>query len=225
MKFFKFITLSFGVLILQIAQLGTAEEEYEAGIDYKVLDNTEEEVTEKTSSEESEKISVVEYFSYGCPACYKIESHISSWIKTVETDVEFKREAVVFFEHWAPLAKAYYAAIELDVLDSIHLPMFEALHDEKLPMQDTSRIKQLFEKEANIDSNAFSEAFDDREAVVDRILEVHKAVRLMKVSSTPTIVVDGRFLVTTRTAQSQKRIFPIVDYLVKKIRDERKSAN
>ena len=224
---FSFLKIvSTGIAILWIPLLANAAEEYEAGIDYKVLEQNEEVVATDTPSANSEKISVVEYFSYSCPACQKFEAHISNWLANEKDDVEFVREAVVFYPNWAPLAKAYYVAIELDVLDAVHMPMFEAMHDEKLPMDDPQHIEQLFVEEAKIESETFRTSYNDEDkTVINRVLEVHETVRAMRIKNTPTIVVDSRYLVNTRTAQSSKRIFPIVDYLVEKLREERKSAN
>ncbi|MYF37369.1 MAG: thiol:disulfide interchange protein DsbA/DsbL [Gammaproteobacteria bacterium] len=208
-----------------IAQVGSTTEEYEAGIDYKVLELKEDAEGTETLSEESEKISVIEYFSYGCIACKKLEPHISEWLVNKEDDVEFNREAVVFQKDWVPLAKAYYVAIELDVLDSVHIPMFEAIHDEKRKLEDPSNIEQLFKEKAEVDPKVFRATYNDSESIVDHILEVHETIQAMVIKNTPTVVVDGRFLVNTRTAQSRKRIFPIVDFLIKKVRTERQNIS
>lgn len=208
-----------------LAQVGSTTEEYEAGIDYKVLDLKQDTDDTETPSDESENISVIEYFSYGCIACKKLEPHISQWLVNKKDDVQFKREAVVFQKNWVPLAKAYYVAVELDVLDLVHIPMFEAIHDEKRKLDDPSNIEQLFKEKAEVDPKAFRATYNDSESIVDHILDVHETIQSMVIKNTPTVVVDGRFLVNTRTAQSRKRIFPIVDFLVKKVRTERQNIS
>lgn len=221
---FKIVSVS--SLLLWISPLGTADEEFEPGVDYKVLNSQTEAVTTDVPSKDIEKISVVEYFSYGCPACKKFEVEISNWLDTMEDDVEFRREAVVFFEDWAILAKAYYVAIELDVLDAIHMPMFEALHDKKLPLNNRAHIEQLFMDEAKIESEVFRKTYNDEDqTILNRILEVHETARSFRIKNTPTVVVNDRYLVNTRTAQSRKRIFRIVDYLLKKVRNEHKNGS
>ena len=201
-----------------------ADEEFEPGVDYKVLDFEEDAATTEVPSSDSEKISVVEYFSYGCVACKKFEAEISTWLDTKQDDVEFRREAVVFFEDWALLAKAYYVAIELDVLDAIHMPMFETLHVKKLPMKNREDIEQLFLEKANIDAEVFRETYNDEDqTILNRILEVHETARLMSIKNTPTVVVHDKYLVNTRTAQSRARIFRVVNHLVEKVRNETRS--
>lgn len=221
----KIKTLLVGSLLLWIPQLGTTAEEYEPGVDYKILTDTVKVTESDDSSKPPETISVVEYFSYGCRACKKFEAEIAKWLTTKVKDVEFRREAVVFFESWAALAKAYYVAIELNVLDHVHMPMFDAIHDEKISMVDPKQIEELFLDHTDIESKAFRETYNDLDqTVMNRILEVHETVRLMRIKNTPTIVVDSRYLVNTRTAQSQKRIFGIIDHLLEKVRNERKNT-
>lgn len=224
MKFSVFKKASIVCLFWWISLISADTEEYEAGIDYKVVEDKDDAEATETASEETEKITVIEYFSYGCLACKKFEQHISNWLADKEDDVEFRREAVVFRKSWAQLAKAYYVAIELDVLDVVHLPIFEAVHVKKRNMEDPRNIQQLFEDEADIDSEMFIATYND-EKVVDLILDVHETVQSMNIKNTPTIVVDGKFLVNTHTAQSRRRIFPIVDFLVKKVRSERNSVS
>lgn len=211
-------------LLLWISPFVTADEEFEPGVDYKVLDLPKDAATTKALSTDSENISVVEYFSYGCGACKKFEVEISTWLDTKEDDVEFRREAVVFFEDWALLAKAYYVAIELDVLDAIHMPMFEALHVKKLPMKNREDIERLFIEKGNVDSEVFRKTYNDEDqSILNRILEVHETARLMSIKNTPTVVVNDKYLVNTRTAQSRARIFRVVNHLVEKVRNENKS--
>ena len=217
--------VSVSTLVLWISSLVVADEEFEPGVDYKVLNFPNDVATKDASSKNSEKISVVEYFSYGCVACKKFEVEISTWLDTKEDDVAFRREAVVFFEDWAILAKAYYVAIELDVLDAVHIPMFEALHVKKLPITNREHIEQLFLDEANIDSEVFRKVYNDEDqSILNRILEVHETARFMSIKNTPTVVVNDKYLVNTRTAQSRARIFRVVNHLVEKVRGEKKST-
>lgn len=216
---------SIACLVWWIVQAGTATEEYEAGIDYHVLENKEDTEAKDSASVASEKITVIEYFSYGCLACKKFEVQISNWLDNKADDVEFKREAVVFQESWALLAKAYYTAVELDVLDAVHIPMFEAIHEDKRAMYEPKNIEHLFKEEAQIDSKVFRQTFYEDDTIVDEILNIHERVQSLGIKNTPTVVVDGKYLVNTRTAQSRKRIFLIVDFLTDKVRTERQSVS
>ncbi|MYD45110.1 MAG: thiol:disulfide interchange protein DsbA/DsbL [Gammaproteobacteria bacterium] len=212
---------SFACAVFWLVQTGTSAEEYEAGIDYYVLDVKEDIDVKGSAPDATEKITVIEYFSYGCLACKKFEDHISKWLANKEDDVEFKREAVVFQESWAMLAKAYYTAVKLDVLDAVHIPMFEAIHEEKRAMHEPKNIEQLFKDEAQIDSKVFRETFYEDDTIVEEIVDIHEKAQSMRIKRTPSVVVDGKFLVNTQTAQSRKRIFLIVDFLITKVRTER----
>ncbi len=212
---------SIACTVLWLVQGGACTEEFEAGIDYLVLKSKEDAEIKASATDPTKKITVIEYFSYGCLACKKFEDHISKWLANKEDDVEFKREAVVFQESWAMLAKAYYTAVKLDVLDAVHIPMFDAVHEEKRAMHEPKNIEQLFKEEARIDSKVFRETFYEDETIVDEIVDIHEKAQSMKLKRTPSVVVEGKYLVNTQTAQSRKRIFLIVDYLVEKVRTER----
>ena len=223
MKSLVLTRASIACLVLWMGQAGTAAEEYEAGLDYHILETDEDTEANDIVSGASAKISVIEYFSYGCTACMKFEVHISNWLENKADDVEFKREAVVFHQSWAMLAKAYYTAVELNVLDEVHGPMFEAIHEEKRSMHEPKNIERLFKEEAQIDSETFRETFHEDHKIVDQILNIHERVQSLRIRNTPTVVVDGKYLVNTRTAQTRKRIFLIVDFLTDKVRAERQN--
>ena len=41
---------------------------------------------------EAGKVEVIEFFWYGCPHCYAIESSVNAWVKSKPADVVFKRD-------------------------------------------------------------------------------------------------------------------------------------
>lgn len=209
---FRFVFVALGVW-LTVGILADTEE-FEAGIDYKILE-------EQLAAEPSENIKVVEYFSYGCVHCYRIEKHIKSWLESVAEDVEFSREAVVLTESWAPYAKLFYTAIELDVSLETHMQVFQLIHDHKQELRKLSDLTDIFVEEAEVTSAEFIEVYESQ-AVIDKILAVHadfKIISKASHTSTPCIVVGDRYVVNTRTAGSQQRIFKVVDFLIDKIRE------
>ena len=86
------------------------------------------------------KIEVVEIFWYGCPHCYDFEPHVQNWLDKKPEAAEFKRMPGIFSEKWIPHARAYYAAMEMGVLDQLHKPLFDALHEEKRNIYDKGAI-------------------------------------------------------------------------------------
>ena len=62
------------------------------------------------SLERSEKPRVIEFFSYGCPHCYRFEPFVQAWLKTKPEDVSVLRVPVAFHDEWKFYAQAYYVA-------------------------------------------------------------------------------------------------------------------
>ncbi len=204
------------VLVALFLFAGTAAgAEFEAGIDYLVIDPAV-----VPESDPEEVIKVIEYFSYGCKHCYTFEDKIKPWLENKEDDVVFEREAVVFQQAWVELARAYYIARKLDIVDKVHMPIFHAVHKKKDDFDDEAVMQNLFEEEAGIEPELFKEVYSEDE-VLNNITEIHALLRLYGIKRTPTIVVADRFIVNTQTARSQQNIFNVVDYLVNVVRDER----
>lgn len=217
---FTFV-LAIGVMFLCILSLfANDKEQFESGLDYLILEEG------KLQRPDTEKIEVVEYFSYGCVHCFRFERHIKKWLETIREDVVFAREAVVMRESAIPYARAFYAAEELEVTKKVHDLMFRTIHTERTSMRSDDRLTTFFEEQAEIAPDEFLEVLYS-EKVRDRILATHEdfdVVGRASVASTPQIVVDNRYVVTTRTAGSQARIFQIVDFLVDNIRTETESS-
>ena len=77
---------------------------------------------------EDGKISVDEFFWYGCPSCYAFEPHLERWLASKPDDVEFVRIHASLSPSWRIPARAFYAAEALGVVDQVHRPLFDAIH-------------------------------------------------------------------------------------------------
>ena len=104
-------TLVFILLALSFSQLAAAENtppviNFQEPQDY---------VT-KFPNETVDKPVVVEFFSFMCPACFRMESTVQRWLKQKPEDVEFMRVPVTLGNRaWRLVGKAYYIAEELNV--------------------------------------------------------------------------------------------------------------
>ena len=70
------------------------------------LGNEFKQTAQVIPTENPAKIEVTEIFWYGCPHCYHLEVPLSSWVKKLPADVNFKRVPGVPRQDWAPMAKA-----------------------------------------------------------------------------------------------------------------------
>ena len=58
----------------------------------------------------TEKVEVIEFFSYACPHCFAMQPHVEKWAAELPKDVAFTRVPVSFGRReWGQLSRAYYA--------------------------------------------------------------------------------------------------------------------
>lgn len=195
---------------------------YKEGEHFFVLPESVEELDEGSDADSDGEIEVVEFFSYSCPHCYRLQPFVKNWLERKSEDVVLRREHVVFNTKTIPLARAYYMAEELKVLSELHDKIFEALHRHNMNISSESVLMQLFKGIAEVDSETFKEKYWSEETQ-ERIRAGNRRVSAWRISATPALVVGGKYLVTTE-AGSQRRMFQVVDFLVEKIRKESKAT-
>lgn len=194
---------------------------YKEGEHFFVLPDSVEELDEGTDADSDGEIEVLEFFSYSCRHCYRLQPFVKNWLDRKPEDVVLRREHVIFNTKTIPLARAYYMAEELKVLSEMHDKIFEALHRHNMNISSESVLMQLFKGIAEVDSETFKEKYWSEETQ-DRIRAGNRKVSAWRISATPSLVVGGKYLVTT-DAGSQRTMFQVVDFLVEKIRKESKA--
>ena len=92
----------------------------------------------------SNKIEVIEFFSYGCRYCYDLQPTIDKWSKKLPSDVVFKRIPVSFGRfQWASLAKLYYVLETTGDLARLDRAIFEALHEKGTIVRRFNQINSI----------------------------------------------------------------------------------
>lgn len=138
------------------------------------------------------KIEVVEIFSYGCSHCHRFEATLERWLKSKPDNVEFVRLPAIFSPQLALLARAYYTAEALSVLDKVHKPLFDAIHMQKRRLGSEDEIAEVF-VENGVSKDDFHKAFRSFsvEAKVRRASELGKRYG---VEATPSMVINGKYI-------------------------------
>lgn len=173
---------------------------------YTVLDKPQR-------TEVSDGVEVREFFSYGCPHCFTFRPLFHSWLEKAPEGVKVVRVPVIFNKAWEPLAKAYYVAEALGAVDKLHKPLFEAVNVQKKKLRKDADLVEFFtahgftKEQVNNALNSFT---------VD--MKMRQNPTLLKaygITSTPTVVVNGKYVVTPTAAGGQERMIQIIDGLVK----------
>lgn len=211
------------ILAMVLPLLACAESEpvkpmFEEGTDYDVLGD-------QPKPAKTGPIEVTEVFWYGCGHCYKFESIIGPWKKTLADDVEFVGSPAMWKMRRDPMdamwthAKIYYTASALDSLDKLHMVFFDAMHKQNKQLVDSKEISALVSAQG-LDGEAFVKTMDSF-AVNAQVNLADARQRNYNVTGTPEMVVAGYYHVGTAKAKSQKRMLEIVDFLIEKVRKER----
>jgi thiol:disulfide interchange protein DsbA len=165
------------------------------------------------------KIEVIEFFSYGCPHCYELEPLIASWKKKLPPDVAFRRVAVAFGRPmWDSLGRAYYAFSDMHVLPKVDNAIFDAVHRQRLPLQDEKSIAAWVGKQG-LDAAKFTAAYNSF-SVSTRMSQGERMVEAYQVSGVPMIVVGGKYVAQ---GGSYEAMLSIASELVAKVRAENKA--
>ena len=164
---------------------------------------------------------VEEFFNYICPACNAFEPLFVAWQAKLPADVKVVHVPASFRADFVPYARAYYAAQSLNIAEKAHAAVYSAIHRGRtLPAEgqrpDEEKIAAFYAA-YGVDAQQFLAAM--KSFAVD--LKVRRAAEHMqksRIPSTPSVVINGRYLVRGESYQDMLRI---ADYLIEQ---ERKAA-
>ncbi|MBI5006502.1 MAG: thiol:disulfide interchange protein DsbA/DsbL [Nitrosomonadales bacterium] len=197
----------FAVLALLCATQVQAE--VVAGRDYKVM-NPPQPVSSGS------KVEVLEFFFYGCSHCYHLHPLIEAWEQKKPRDVELQYVPAVFNDSWEPMARTFYALESLGQRKQLHDPLFKAWNVQNTDLRDEARITDFVAKHG-VDRAKFGAAYNSF-AMLSKINRSNQLVRGYNVRGTPTIAVDGKYIITGLQPDETIRV---LDEVIKIARKER----
>ena len=179
---------------------------YRPGIDYDLV-NPPQPTADPT------KIEVLEFFWYGCPHCYHFEPDLNAWLKKKPESVLFIRQPAVFNVHWAAHAKAFFTAEALGVLDQVHADFYDAIQNKKQALESEDDLARFF-KEHGIAEAEFRKVYESF-AVDAKTRQAEGLAAKYGVTGTPSLVVNGKYVVSPGKAKSFARMIEITNALIK----------
>lgn len=196
------------LMILSASCLITVHaEEFKAGTDYDLVNPPQ-------PTANPDKVEVMEFFWYGCPHCYHFEPDLNAWLKTKPASVEFIRQPAVFNEHWAAHAKAFFTAEALGVLDKMHADFYDAIQNKKETLESEEDLAQFFKAHGVAESD-FHKAYASF-AVDSKMRQATILAPKYGINGTPSLVVNGKYLISGGKAKSFPRMIEITNALIKK---------
>lgn len=181
---------------------------YESGVHY-------EELLVPVPTSDPSKVEVVEMFSYLCIHCFNFDAAVSEWASRQDDGVAFSRTPAIFNKTWQLFAQAFYTAEALGVSDKTHDALFEAVHTYKEDLRTPTAIAGLFKRVAGVESEAFMKAFNSF-SVRSKVQQADSRARQVRLSSVPTLVVNGKYKTSSTQAGTNVGMLQVVDFLIKK---------
>lgn len=207
---FKRVLLTLSLVVLApLVACAQEETNFEAGKHYDVI-------SPAIRTANPDKIEVAEFFWYGCGHCYTFEPVIGQWKKTLADDIEFRGIPAMWGGAMELHAKAFYAAQALGVSATMHPVLFQAMNVDRLPLKSESDISELFVANG-VSAEDFNKAFNSF-GVGSQVRQASSSARAAKVTGTPSLMVNGKYMVSSRKAGSHANMLKLVDYLVEKER-------
>ncbi len=149
------------------------------------------------------KIEVVEVFSYGCPHCALMQPKLEAWQATLPKSVVVTYMPAAF-QPEDPFMLGYFAADAAKAVPLTHHRMFAAVHETgELPRNATlEQVTAFYLRLPGVDGKAFNTALADKASLGKRMLATREFQMRSKLPGTPSLIVDGRYLVLGNSYES-----------------------
>ena len=167
-------------------------------------------------SVEGNKVEVIEFFWYGCPHCYNLEPVLETWLKKLPPDVQFRRVPAVFNPRWEHDAEIFYKFDAMGVLDKVHKPFFDAIHQNGLRTDNPEAMAQWLQRNG-IDPKKFNETMKSF-TVKSRTGRAKQMSIAYNIDGTPAMAVQGKYTVSAEQGGSREGMLQTVSYIVDQIK-------
>ena len=155
-------------------------------------------------------IEVVEFFDYGCIHCANVEPALEAWVAKLPADVKFRRSPAGFGSGGVDSVPIFFTLEAMGQLDRLHKKLFEAVFNERVMLGSKPVLLKWLEKQG-VDPKQY-ESIEKSFSVDSKIKRARQMPGLYKVTATPMITVNGRFVV--QQVGGSAAFFGTIDRLV-----------
>lgn len=212
----KYITKWYAVIAVMLFGLALpiqAQQQLVVGRDYVAIEPVQ--LTDNPA-----KIEVIEFFSYACPHCSDLAPYIDKWAAKLPADVVFRRIPVGFNSpFYQNMARLYYALEAIGELQRLDEAVFNAIHVRGLKLIDEKSIAEWVTGQG-VDAKKFSDAYNSF-GVISKTRRADQMAQSARISGVPSLVVDGRYLVTGKEVRTHADLLALTDQVIAKRRAER----
>lgn len=177
--------------------------------DYKTLSDPQ-------PTRSGDKIEVLEFFFYGCIHCFHLHPELKAWEQHMPKDVQLTYVPTIFRDSWEPMANTFYA---LELMgkrnDKIDDALFDAWNVSNVDLRDEEHIAAFLSR-YGVDSKKFGQFYSSF-SVETKVMRAKQMQRSYRIMGTPTLIVDGRYVIE---GLEPKDTIRVLDEVVAKVRKE-----
>ncbi len=183
-----------------------ATPDYQAGEHYEVLNPAYD-------TGETDKVIVYEFFGYLCPHCNSFQPYMQQLESGLPDNAEIVRVPVIFAPQWKIYAQAFYTADSMGILEKSHQAMFQAIHRHNKRFRSIEEIADWYADSFGVDRDQFLSTANS--FMIDGMLrKSDKMMRAMKISQTPTVVVNGKYKPNVKNLKTRQDLMAVLDQLL-----------
>jgi len=175
-------------------------------------------------------VEVTEVFSYGCIFCNRAIPMMDKLKKSLPSNARMTYVPASFnsSESWPMFQRVYYTASALGLIPKMHDAIYSAVWTSqelavtspdgrklKSPQPTLEDAARFFQKQAGVKPEQFL-ATAKSFAVDSSCRRADQLVKAFKVEGTPTLVVNGRYRVSSSSLKSEDELIALVNWLVEK---------
>lgn len=202
----QLLVWAMGIVVAMSAGLVHAET-FREGVDYTAL-------KQPIQTSDPSMIEVREFFWFGCPHCFKLESFAQAFAKDLPEGVVFMQTPAPLNKSWMNHAHAFYVMEALGKTEEMVPALFNQLHVAKNKIFTQEQLAAFFEK-YDVPTSDFNKLFQSF-SVRTKVRQAEAFARAARLNGVPAMVVNGKYVVGTRQAKGFPRMMQIVNFLIEK---------
>jgi len=158
------------------------------------------------------KVEVVEVFWYACGHCYLLEPKLETWARTGKAPyVDFVRQPATWNETLKTHARLFYTAELLGKLPQLHADIFREVNLKGNRLDNPQAIEAFFVSRG-VPKADFQRAFSSF-AVESKLRRADDLNRRYRITGTPTVIVNGKYMTDVGMTGSEDKLFEVVNAL------------
>jgi thiol:disulfide interchange protein DsbA len=198
----------FAGMLCLVAGAASAAVELQQGVNYKLLHPAQ------PTSVAPGKVEVVEVFWYACPHCFVLEPKLEGWAhagKPAYVDL------VLLPATWNSTLKTHarvFYTMQLLGKPNLHAEIWREINM-KGNRLDTPESIAAFFTSRGVSNADFQKAFQGF-AIDSKLMRAEDLNRRYKITGTPTIVVNGKYVTDVAMAGGEDKLFEVINALAAK---------